>query len=331
MRDTMREFSPPPLTTSTDHRMLDKPVRDGYVFTWCSPHAIQTGCAPLAIPFHPSSNFVDASTHNKHNSRKWHWTEYNGSPAVFTKTSGPRSFYGSLLGVLEKVTKHEFGRLEELCHHAQTWALNNPRSAQRVALLVDCSDEVHAEVAVDMAKPTSEDLLTWSGGAKTEGVRAKRSRKKNVDAPPPYAVDRDAVATPNILGAMAPPSSPPATSSAAVEKRGHRNHPFKPVKSAPCRSVCGSACSHSEVLHSELDNQAHSSSDPGGDVGGDVEGEFGGIVVSSNGQLCRLVSQIEAAIALDPTADMQIVDDITAAIKWYLSRRARRSPATGKL
>lgn len=83
MRDTTREFF---TTTSTDHRMLDKPVRDGYVFTWRSPHAIQTGRAPLAIPFHPSSNFVDASTHDKHNSRKWHWIEYNGSPAVFTKT-----------------------------------------------------------------------------------------------------------------------------------------------------------------------------------------------------------------------------------------------------
>lgn len=194
----------------------------------------------------------------------------------------------------EKVTKHEFGRLEELCHHAHTWALNNPRSAQRVALLVDRSDEVRAEAVVDMAKPTGEDLLTWSGsaksqGAKTEGVRAKRGRKKNVDAPPPYAVGRDAVAPPNIPGAMAPPSSPPATSSAAGEKCGHRHHPFKLVKSPPYKSVRGSACSHSGVLHSEFDNEAHTSTDPGGDVGGDVEGEFGGIVVSSNGQLCRSV------------------------------------------
>ncbi|KAJ7022491.1 hypothetical protein C8F04DRAFT_1272605 [Mycena alexandri] len=310
--------------------MLDKPVRDGYVFTWHAPHAIQPGRAPLAIPFHLSSNFVDVSTHDKHDSRKWHWTEYNGYPAVFTNAGGPRSFYGSLLDAPGKVTKHQFGRLEELCHHAHTWALNNPRSAERVGLLVDRPDEVRAAAVMDMAKPTGEDLLTWSGGAKgqgakSEGVRARRSRGKKFDAPLPYDIDRDAVATPSILSTMPPP---PATSSAAGEKRGHGIHPFKLVKPSPRRSVRGSACSRSEFVYPELDNEAPSGTNGGGDVAGDVEREFWGIVVSSNGQLYHSVSQVEAAIALDPTADIQIVDDVAAAIKWYLSRRARRSPAT---
>ncbi|KAJ7765360.1 hypothetical protein B0H16DRAFT_1883323 [Mycena metata] len=322
------------------------PQRDGTVYASVDPDGDQSMLAPLAVPFYPSPQFTGTFAHDRHTSKQYHWTEYRGSPAVFTHVPGWRAHYGKLLdreGVVS--TENHFQTLLQLSQFAHSWALAHPIETNLINKSAGKLDEDRAVFAVNTSHPSNDILLTWSGDDKVVTIdpAIQPELKTMRSAPPAYTQllgddddsDVDLMRRPRRTFSYDGPQradnwgrrSLDSYSLSISSARSVRKESFPALAARTSNVVDKPAGGRSSTKRGR--NSVRRSG-PVVEIGAKGSGQRGagvggrpGLIVLSNGQIFRSnqSSDADAALDDDPDIRIQIVEDIESAFEWYRSPR----------